>query len=210
MEIISKEDVLNEIRGAREPGTMNLMISVHKVHLHYSERGKSIVSYIDGELIKDCHLTALYHLLDDLTEHKRLKIKMSNEPQSKKWRRIQISDEEMEKVIRQRLIALGVKSRCKGYVDLCEIISMVCKEHIAGHVVDAVKLADKLASKHGIKRLSMDHTIRMAVEDHLCARTEWQIKELIRYCSRPCAGARAFILNFAHSLLDEWAAKNSS
>ncbi|MCI8554303.1 MAG: hypothetical protein HFJ80_05085 [Clostridiales bacterium] len=204
MEVISKYDILHEIRGAKESNEMRFTIAGHKIHLLYSHYGKEIVCRLDGERIQDCDLTILYHLLDDWTNARRIKIKLSNEPQSGNWKKIRIDGDEMNCRIREKVMELGIERRYKGFDYLCEAIYMVCQLHMAGRLVDIIKIVDRLAEKHEIKRVSMEYSMRIAVESHPLDRTEWQREEIRKYHSRACAGARDVILNLSHSLLDEW------
>ena len=200
MEIISKMDVLRKIKNTKESDEMCLLIAGHKICLHYSNRGKTIDGTYDEVSIQGSS-AVLYHLLDELTDNKR-KIKIFN-PQSKNWEKICMSDEEINQKVIEEINGVEVGRQYKGYTYLCEALCVVCKKHIAGHVVDVVKILHDIARNHGVERTSLENSIRIA------AGYDWrdwneQYPEINQYFHPKRSGARFFVRNFSHYLLDRW------
>lgn len=217
MEIISKNDVLNEIRGLKKTniindlvdckldtrGTMCLVIASHVMTIKYQENGSFIIYTLDGKLIKDCSLKSLYHLLDTITDYGKLKIFQINS-NSDKWKKIVMTDEEIDLRIKEKLQSLGILTGYKGFIYLCESMQMVCKTHIQGDTVDIKEITQKLAQNYGRKFETITSAIQQAVEGRLYNRNIQQIVELRSLLTRSSKGSTAFILNLSHSLLDSW------
>jgi len=201
MEVISKMDAIKIMKGTKESGEMRLLTAGHTICLRYSNRGKTINGTCDGESIQG-KSAVVYHLLDELTDNNKRKIKLF-QPQSERWKKIRMSDEEINQKVIEEVNRVEVGRQYKGYTYLCEALCAVCKEHIAGHVVDVVKTLRDIAKIYGVERVSLENSIRIAVGyDWL----DWNKKypEINEYFHSAQEGTRVFIRNFSYYLLDRW------
>ena len=193
-------DVIKIIKGTKESGEMRLLTAGHIIFLHYSNRGRNVDGTCDGKSIQGSS-AVVYHLLDELTDNKR-KIKLF-QPQSERWKKIRMSDEEINQKVIEEVNRVEAGRQYKGYTYLCEALCAVCKEHIAGHVVDVVKILRDIAKIHGVERVSLENSIKLAVGyDWL----DWNKKypEINQYFNPKQVGARVLIRNFSYYLLDRW------
>lgn len=182
-------------------GEMSLKTTNHKIHLHYSDRGRSVSGEIDGSEIKNCNYKAVHRLLDELTENGRYTIKLIN-PQSSNWKKICMSDEELRQVIDNITADFICETHLFGYTYLCTALYEISKQHIDGKVVNVDKVLKAIAKSRGVRPAAVDNSISTALlgnfrkfYDNL--KPEYKKDILESWCS-----TRMFVRNFSHYILN--------
>ena len=201
MEVISVNDVLKQMRCTIDLGEMSLKTTNHKIHLHYSDRGRSVSGEIDGAEIKNCDYKVVHRLLDEITEKGRYTIKLIN-PQSSEWKKICMSDEELRQVIDNITADFICETHLFGYTYLCTALYEISKQHIDGKVVNVDKVLKAIAKSRGVRPAAVDNSISTALlgnfrkfYDNL--KPEYKKDILESWCS-----TRMFVRNFSHYILN--------
>ena len=201
MEVISVNDVLKQMRCTIDLGEMSLKTTNHKIHLHYSDRGRSVSGEIDGADIKNCNFKVVHRLLDEITEKGRYSIKLIN-PQSSEWKKINMNDEYLKLWVEHLTSGLIVKTQLLAFTYLCDALFEISKQHIDGKVVNVDKTLKAIAKSRGIRPAAVDNSISTALlgnfrkfYDNL--KPEYKNDILESWCS-----TRMFVRNFSHYILD--------
>ena len=182
-------------------GEMSLKTTNHKIHLHYSDRGRSVSGEIDGADIKNCNFKVVHRLLDEITEKGRYSIKLIN-PQSSEWKKINMNDEYLKLWVEHLTSGLIVKTQLLAFTYLCDALFEISKQHIDGKVVNVDKTLKAIAKSRGIRPAAVDNSISTALlgnfrkfYDNL--KPEYKNDILESWCS-----TRMFVRNFSHYILD--------
>lgn len=200
MEVISRNDIIKQVKNTWGHSEMNLLINEHKICICYSHRGKTILATMDGN--DSIPVNAVGPFLDRLTENKRFKIKMIN-PESECWKKIRIGNDELKEAIE---VMLGhhfpSEKHSKGSQYFSEALYEISIKHIHGNVVDIERILKNVAKSNGVKIGAIETGIRLSVLGEVNKFFSNLSDEYKKYFTISWRSTRLFVRHFSYYLLD--------